>query len=210
MLALVAYSLKSVKLLGPCKRTQHCWPKTALIHITWALEERAAPKDMLFEPLCSELGCRFWQKNKTECGVTLIQLPRFGQNHVCMRATSLTWGTAVQKATMDSCDGKNQKTKLNAGWISVTLHSVLFFDFYRHFLVSFRGSSLHTHCQSLFDSLNHGSHMCYSGVRLGSSVHVQAIPCWWAQTRAKQLSMVAFWTVVAQVKLVVRMRTWFG
>ena len=27
MLALVAYSLKSVKLLGPCKRTQHCWPK---------------------------------------------------------------------------------------------------------------------------------------------------------------------------------------
>ena len=29
LLALVAYSLKSVKLLGPCKRTQrHCWPKT--------------------------------------------------------------------------------------------------------------------------------------------------------------------------------------
>ena len=27
MLALVAYSLKPVKLLGPCKRTQHCWPK---------------------------------------------------------------------------------------------------------------------------------------------------------------------------------------
>ena len=28
MLALVAYSLKPVKLLGPCKRTQHFWPKT--------------------------------------------------------------------------------------------------------------------------------------------------------------------------------------
>ena len=28
MLALVAYSLEPVKLLGPCKRTQHCWPKT--------------------------------------------------------------------------------------------------------------------------------------------------------------------------------------
>ena len=28
MLALVAYSLKLVKLLGPCKRTQHCWPTT--------------------------------------------------------------------------------------------------------------------------------------------------------------------------------------
>ena len=28
ILALVAYSLKSVKLLGPCKRTQHCWPQT--------------------------------------------------------------------------------------------------------------------------------------------------------------------------------------
>ena len=28
MLALVVYSLKPVKLLGPCKRTQHCWPKT--------------------------------------------------------------------------------------------------------------------------------------------------------------------------------------
>ena len=28
MLALVAYSLKPVKLLGPCKRTQHCWPTT--------------------------------------------------------------------------------------------------------------------------------------------------------------------------------------
>ena len=26
MLALVAYGLKPVKLLGPCKRTQHCWP----------------------------------------------------------------------------------------------------------------------------------------------------------------------------------------
>ena len=28
MLALVAYSLKPVKLLGPCKRMQHCWPTT--------------------------------------------------------------------------------------------------------------------------------------------------------------------------------------
>ena len=28
MLALVGYSLKPVKLLGPCKRTQHCWPTT--------------------------------------------------------------------------------------------------------------------------------------------------------------------------------------
>ena len=27
MLALVAYGLKPVKFLGPCKRTQHCWPK---------------------------------------------------------------------------------------------------------------------------------------------------------------------------------------
>ena len=29
LLALVAYSLKPVELLGPCKRTQHCWPKTS-------------------------------------------------------------------------------------------------------------------------------------------------------------------------------------
>ena len=28
LLALVMYSLKPVKLLGPCKRTQHCWPTT--------------------------------------------------------------------------------------------------------------------------------------------------------------------------------------
>ena len=28
LLALVAYSLKPVKLLGLCKRTQHCWPTT--------------------------------------------------------------------------------------------------------------------------------------------------------------------------------------
>ena len=28
LLALVAYSLKPVKLLGPCKRTQHCWSTT--------------------------------------------------------------------------------------------------------------------------------------------------------------------------------------
>ena len=28
LLVLVAYSLKPVKLLGQCKRTQHCWPKT--------------------------------------------------------------------------------------------------------------------------------------------------------------------------------------
>ena len=27
-LALVAYNLKPVKRLGPCKRTQHCWPTT--------------------------------------------------------------------------------------------------------------------------------------------------------------------------------------
>ena len=26
MLALIAHSLKPVKLFGPCKRTQHCWP----------------------------------------------------------------------------------------------------------------------------------------------------------------------------------------
>ena len=29
LLALVAYSLRPVKLLDPCKRTQHCWPKTS-------------------------------------------------------------------------------------------------------------------------------------------------------------------------------------
>ena len=28
MLAIFAKNLKPVKLLGPCKRTQHCWPKT--------------------------------------------------------------------------------------------------------------------------------------------------------------------------------------
>ena len=28
VLALVVYSLKPVKLLSPCKRTQHCWPRT--------------------------------------------------------------------------------------------------------------------------------------------------------------------------------------
>ena len=28
LLALVVYSLKPVKLLSPCKRTQQCWPKT--------------------------------------------------------------------------------------------------------------------------------------------------------------------------------------
>ena len=28
LLALFACSLKPVKLLGPCKRTQHCWPTT--------------------------------------------------------------------------------------------------------------------------------------------------------------------------------------
>ena len=29
--------------------------------------------------------------------------PRFGQNHVRMRTTSLTWATTVKKGTMDSC-----------------------------------------------------------------------------------------------------------
>ena len=29
LLALFAYSFKSVKLLGPCKRTKHCWPKAS-------------------------------------------------------------------------------------------------------------------------------------------------------------------------------------
>ena len=28
LFTLVVYSLKPVKLLGPCKRTQHCWPTT--------------------------------------------------------------------------------------------------------------------------------------------------------------------------------------
>ena len=31
MLAIVAYSLKPVKLLGPYKRTQHCWPTKRII-----------------------------------------------------------------------------------------------------------------------------------------------------------------------------------
>ena len=47
LLALVAYSLKPVKLLGPCKRTQHCWPTTPnnvgscwhlLCQFAWALK----------------------------------------------------------------------------------------------------------------------------------------------------------------------------
>ena len=47
MLALVAYSLKQVKLFGPWKQTQHCWPKppttlnnvvTCCIHLHGALE----------------------------------------------------------------------------------------------------------------------------------------------------------------------------
>ena len=37
------------------------------------------------------------------------------------------------------------------------------FGFCRHTLVSLTRSSLHMHCQSLFDRLNHGSHMCCSG-----------------------------------------------
>ena len=43
MLALVSYSLKPVKLLGPCKRTQQCWELLALfasvcmgLYCTWA------------------------------------------------------------------------------------------------------------------------------------------------------------------------------
>ena len=97
-----------------------------------------------------------------------------------------------------TCDGKNQNIKLNAG---------PHFGFYRHTLVSLSGSSLHTHCQvCLTDST--AAPTCVAlgptikgvlWIRLGSSVHVQAIPCWWAQTRAKQLSMAYFWTVVAQV-----------
>ena len=38
MLALVAYSLKPVKLLGPCKRTQNCWPTTpSIVGSCWHL-----------------------------------------------------------------------------------------------------------------------------------------------------------------------------
>ena len=38
MLALVAYSLKPVKILGPCKRTQHCWPTaTSNVGSCWHL-----------------------------------------------------------------------------------------------------------------------------------------------------------------------------
>ena len=49
LLALVAYSLKPVKFFGPCKRTQHCWPKTPNITqqccdllrpFAWALNPR--------------------------------------------------------------------------------------------------------------------------------------------------------------------------
>ena len=48
LLALVAYSLKPVKLLGPCKRTQDCWPTTPnnvgscwhLLHLfAWAFSD---------------------------------------------------------------------------------------------------------------------------------------------------------------------------
>ena len=50
MLTFVAYSLKLVKLLGPCKRMQHCWPTTPnnvgscwhlLRPFAWALKYRS-------------------------------------------------------------------------------------------------------------------------------------------------------------------------
>ena len=57
MLALVAYSLKPVKLLGPCKRTQHCWPTTPnnvgscwhlLRPFAWAFSARRNPFKCFF------------------------------------------------------------------------------------------------------------------------------------------------------------------
>ena len=66
ILALVAYSLKPVKLLGPCKRTQHCWPTTPdnvgsrwhlLRRFAWALKRkpRAVVKG---SPLLIWLACQ--------------------------------------------------------------------------------------------------------------------------------------------------------
>ena len=53
LLALVAYSLKPVKLLGPCKRAQHCWPKTP---------NNTQRCCNLLRPFAWALNTRFWYK----------------------------------------------------------------------------------------------------------------------------------------------------
>ena len=48
MLALVAYSLKPVKLLGPCKRAQHCWPTTRSNVVTCCIRLHGPLEQSLF------------------------------------------------------------------------------------------------------------------------------------------------------------------
>ena len=63
LLALVAYSLKPVKCLGPCKRTQHCWPTTPshvgscwhlLCPFAWAFRYPKVEDHTVFPVKCSE------------------------------------------------------------------------------------------------------------------------------------------------------------
>ena len=94
MLALVPHSLKPVKRLGPCKRTQHCWPKTPnntqqccdlLRPFAWVLRVTRVVRSVLLthEPVNQRIhfkispfvyNCLSNKENRTQCRTTLIQL----------------------------------------------------------------------------------------------------------------------------------------
>ena len=89
MLALVAYSLKPVKPLGPCKRTQHCWPATPNnVGICWHLLRPLfawASKEQL-----NDRSSGFWVRNEcawiflTTLLVDLKQHPKSLWNKICI------------------------------------------------------------------------------------------------------------------------------
>ena len=75
LLALVAYSLKPVKLLGPCKRTQHCWPTTPNnIGSCWHLLGPFAWAFKVFKRSQHVGQCCFY--GKTEGSLGLIFTPK--------------------------------------------------------------------------------------------------------------------------------------
>ena len=83
LLALVTYSLKPVKLLGPCKRTQHCWPTTPNIvgscwHLlrpfAWALRAPAKPTANIKQVLISNIeafGLLYFVKIKSMSSLSI-------------------------------------------------------------------------------------------------------------------------------------------
>ena len=91
LLALVAYSLKPVKLLGPCKRTQHCWANNtqkcweflALVVLRPIANGRNKPQHCWVQQCWELLALVAWcmQTNATTANIVAVRSLFWGLNN---------------------------------------------------------------------------------------------------------------------------------